>query len=169
MSLKPKRVLRTEIMPSLCLKTFEINTGIQSFVMEFKVANKQFSFIEISLVYDKSDQHNTFYDSYNVEIAAAKIGSLKLENANNNYSILSEIEFDLSNKNVWYTKGCSVATLTEYANNDVYRELPRLRNVYDLKKSDERLYIDLRRSQGYTGELEKINRNNSNLPLRHCY
>ena len=30
---------------------------------------------------------------------------------------------------------------------------------------DDRIYIDLRRGQGYTGELEKINRNDLNLTL----
>ena len=34
-----------------------------------------------------------------------------------------------------------------------------------MEESDERLYTDLRRGQGYTGELEKINRNDSNLTL----
>ena len=75
----------------------KINTGIQSFIVDFKGANKQFSFLEISLVYDKNDQHNTFYDSYNVEIAATKIGCLRLENGNN-YSI-SNVKFDLTNEN----------------------------------------------------------------------
>lgn len=44
------------------LKTYEINRGIQSYVVDIKDANKQFSFIETLLVYDKSDQHNTLYD-----------------------------------------------------------------------------------------------------------
>lgn len=30
---------------------------------------------------------------------------------------------------------------------------------------DDRIYIDLKRGQGYTGELEKINRNDLNLTL----
>ena len=34
-----------------------------------------------------------------------------------------------------------------------------------MEESDERLYTDLRRGQGYTGELEKINRNDSSLTL----
>ena len=50
--------------------------------------------------------------------------------------------------------GCSVASLTDYANYEVYRELPRLNTIYT--NSKERLLTDLRRRQGYTGELEKI-------------
>ena len=61
-SLKSKRVLRTGIMTCPYLKTYEINTGIQSYVVDIKDANKQFSFIETLLVYDKSGQHNTLYD-----------------------------------------------------------------------------------------------------------
>lgn len=75
-SLKPKTV--NILKPYL--KTYEIYTIIQSFLAEFKRANKQFSFIEILSVYDKSDQYNTLYDSYN-------------------YSISNETKFDLANEN----------------------------------------------------------------------
>lgn len=34
------------------------------------VSNRQFSFLEISLVYDKSDQHPTIFGNYSIEIAA---------------------------------------------------------------------------------------------------
>lgn len=114
------------IMPSPYLKCYEINTGIQSYKVEFKGANKKFSFLEISLVYDKSDQHNNLYYSYDAEIVATFIGTLNIENASNNYSISNEINFDFTNKNdkflmyrqfvAWYTKGCSVAPLSEYSN-----------------------------------------------------
>ena len=52
--------------------------GTQSRIVEFKGANKQFSFVEISLVYDKSEQHNTI-----AEVAATQISSVQLENLNN--------------------------------------------------------------------------------------
>ena len=174
-SSKLNKILRTGIMPSPYLKTYETNTGIQSYVVEFKGANKQFSFLEISLVYDKSDQHNTIYDSYNAELAATFVGSIKLENANNKYSISNETQFSLTNENdkylmnrqfvAWYCKGFSVAPLTEYANSKVYQELPRLDKIYGKKESDERIYIDHWRGQVCTNKLEKINRNDSNLTL----
>ena len=73
--LQSKRVLRTGIKPMPFQKTYEINTGIQSHIVEFKGAKKQFLFIEISQVYDKSEQHNTIYESHNAELAAThKIG-----------------------------------------------------------------------------------------------
>ena len=82
-ALQSKRVLRTGIKPTPHKISFEVNTGIQSYVVEFKGANKQFSFIEISLVYDKSEQHNSVYDSYNIQLAATNIASAQLENLNN--------------------------------------------------------------------------------------
>lgn len=36
---------------------------LQSYAVDFKGANKQFAFFEVSLVYDKSDQHKTLFDS----------------------------------------------------------------------------------------------------------
>ena len=94
--------LRIEIMTSPELKTYEINTCIQSYLVKFKGANKQFSFPKISLVYDKSDQHTTLYDSYNAKLATTFVGFIKLENSNNNYSISSKISFDLTNGNGKY-------------------------------------------------------------------
>ena len=66
----------------------------------------------------------------------------------------------------WATSGgSSVSLLSEYANNKVYRELIKYKDYYTNTKSDERLYIDFRLGKGYTSELEKINRNDSNLTL----
>ena len=79
-ALKSKRVLRTGIKPTPYQKSYEVNVGTQSHVIEFKGLNKQFSFLEISLVYDKSEQHNSVYNSYNAELAATNIGSVPLEN-----------------------------------------------------------------------------------------
>ena len=49
-------------------KIFKINVGSQSHVVDFMGTNKKSSFISISLVYDKSDQHSNVHDSYNVEL-----------------------------------------------------------------------------------------------------
>ena len=66
----------------------------------------------------------------------------------------------------WATSvGSSVSPLLEYANNEVYCELIRYKDYDSSTKSDERLYVDLRRGKGYTSELEKINRNDFNLTL----
>ena len=94
-ALQSKRVLRTGIKPTPYQKTFEVNTGTQSHVVEFKGANKQFSFTEISLVHDKSEQHNSVYDSYNIELAATRIASVQLENLNNKYGEINR-KYDLT-------------------------------------------------------------------------
>ena len=60
--------------------------------------------------------------------------------------------------------GCSSAPLAQYKNNDIYRELIE-EDDYFGDESDERVYIDMRRSKGYTDELEKINRDDSIIAL----
>ena len=60
--------------------------------------------------------------------------------------------------------GCSFAPLTQYKNNDIYRDLITEYDYFE-SESDERIYIDMRRSKGYTDELEKINRDDSGIAL----
>ena len=58
-------------------QSFEIKIGSQSLVVNFVGASRQFAFLELSLVSDKSDPHITIYDSYNLEISHQIIKSLK--------------------------------------------------------------------------------------------
>ena len=51
-------------------KKHEIQKGLDSLNIEFLGANRQFDWIEISIVPDKSDKHKTIYDNYNREMAA---------------------------------------------------------------------------------------------------
>ena len=160
-----KRVLRTGIQKTPMQKTYKINVGSQSHVVDFTGASRQFSFIEIGLTFDKSEQHNNPYDSYNFELAATMIGSVQLENWNNRYGELNR-KYDLTDEHdkylmyryfvAWATGGgSSVGPLSQFAHNPVYKELTKLKNYYTFAKSDERLYVDLRRGRGYTQELEK--------------
>ena len=59
------------------LKSFELVVGTESGVVNLQAANKQFSSLTISLVYDKSDQHRSVYDSYNTELGSTKIKSVE--------------------------------------------------------------------------------------------
>ena len=68
-------------------QSFAINVGQQSFAVNFVGANRQFVFLELSLVYDKSDQHKTIDDSHNVEVATQKIKSLKIGKASSTYAL----------------------------------------------------------------------------------
>ena len=54
-----------------------------------------------------------------------------------------------------------IVPLTNYANNEVYEGLWRLNKIYT--DTNERVFLDLRRGQGYTSEREKISWNHSNL------
>ena len=66
----------------------------------------------------------------------------------------------------WATgQGCTVGPLTQYANNEIYKELIKYENYYSKTKSDEKLYVDLRRGRGYSIESERIVRNDSSLIL----
>ena len=71
-------------------KTYEIKKGSDSLSVEFLGANRQFDWIEISIVPDKSDKHTTIYDSYNREMAAQLIKLLRLINFSDLYSLTNE-------------------------------------------------------------------------------
>ena len=65
---------------------------------------------------------------------------------------------------VFACNGWSSAPLSQYKNNPIYQEITE---EYDFggTNRDDRIYIDMRRSKGYTDELEKINRDDSGLAL----
>ena len=140
-TLVSNRALRTGTKPIPYQKSYEINTGAQSLVVDFRGANKQFSFLSISLVYDKSDQHNTFYDSYNIEIATKTIKTITMENAANTYSVFDGVKCDLKDEHdkyllhcqfvFWVCNSCSIARLTDYSNNQVFRELPKKKSTLE--------------------------------------
>ena len=44
-------------------KTYEISAGQDSINIDFLSSNRQFDWLEISLVFDKSDKHTSIYDS----------------------------------------------------------------------------------------------------------
>ena len=60
--------------------------------------------------------------------------------------------------------GCSVAPLADYINNPIYQDLIE-EDKFDRNVSDERLYLDLKASSGYTNEVEKLERNGSKINL----
>ena len=69
-TLRSRSALRTDVVLSPYQQSFEINTRTQSLNVNFRGLNKQIEWIEISLAYDKSDQCQTIYGSYDVELAA---------------------------------------------------------------------------------------------------
>ena len=165
--------LRTGIQKTPYQKSYELIAGAQSRTINFNNALKQFSFLEISLVCDRSDKHLSIYDSYNAEVASTQIKSIKLQNASNTYSEFNTVKFDLEDEEDRYTlynafvafvtEGSSIVAESEYMNNEVRQELPN-RNTY-FTDSDEHVYIDIGRSKGFTGELERVNRDDSDLTV----
>ena len=77
---------------------FEVNKGIQSLTVTFKGAQRQFEWLEISLVYEKSYQHLTIYDSYDLELAAKMIQSIKFENKTSTYCLTGKLEYNYKNE-----------------------------------------------------------------------
>ena len=125
------------------------------------------------LVYDRRDQHLSIYDSYNTEVVATQIKSIKLQNASNTYSEFNTVKFDLEDLEhqytlynvftAWVTEELSIAPPTDYAYNETRQQLPNQTDYFS--DSDERVYINIRRSKGYTGEFERVNRNDSDLTI----
>ena len=157
-----------------------MKTGSDSLNVEFLGANRQFDWLEISIVNDKSDKHTTIYDSYNRELAAQKIKTLQLSNFTEIYSLTNKKKYDIDNlmqKHLlykqfvaWNCNASSVAPLTEDILSwnrffPIYRELPDEEQYYSLK-SDEKVYLDLRTSSGYVKEAEKLERNDSKINLQ---
>ena len=70
------KVLRMGIQKTPYQKTYELQAGSQEFTVDFKGCDRQFDWLEISLLYNKSDKHLTIYDSYNAGCAARMIKKL---------------------------------------------------------------------------------------------
>ena len=85
-----KKMLRMGAQKTPIQKTYEIQKGSDSLNVEFLGSNRQFDWIEISIVPDKSDKHTTIHDSYNREMAAQLIKSLNLSNFTEIYSLTNK-------------------------------------------------------------------------------
>ena len=166
-----KIILRMGAQKTLLQNIYEINTGTDSPNVEFSGSNRQFEWLEISIVPDKSDKRTAIYDSYNRELASQEIKTLKLTNFTEIYSLTNEKKYDIDNLTqrhmqfvAWNCNGSSVAPLTVYMNNPIFQEL-RDEDTYFNVKKDERVYLDPRASSGYVKEAEKLERNDLKINL----
>ena len=172
--LRSETSLRQGVLPAPFQQEFEVSTGTQNFTCTFKSAQRQLDWLEISIIYNNSYQHNTIYDSYDVELAAKLIKTIKFENTSSTYSLTGKLSYDLEKEDDKYQLycmlaaftcgGCSSAPLTQYINNPIYQVLTEQDEYTDTERDDP-IYIDMQRSKGYTDELEKINRDDSQLAL----
>ena len=92
-----KKIIRIGAQKTPIQKTYEIKQGSDLLNVEFLGANRQFDWIEISIVPDKSDKHTTIYDSYNRELAAQLIKTLQLSNFTEIYSLTNEKRYNIDN------------------------------------------------------------------------
>ena len=102
------------------------------------------------------------------------IKTIKFENTSTTYSLTGELSFDIEkdgDKNILHQMFvakacdvCSTAPLTQYKNNEIYQEISEEDKSAD-NDPDDRIYIDMRRSKGYTDKLEKLNREDSGLAV----
>ena len=155
-------------------KTYEISTGSDSINTDFLGSNRPFVLSEIYLVYDKSDKHTLIDDSYNVELAAKYIKSIKLIHFTEIYCLTNKKKCSIDNLtqkhllykqfDAWSCDGCSRAHLTDYIYNSAYQELIEKADCFGIK-SDERIYLNLTASGGCTNEMEKLERNDSKTTL----
>ena len=105
-------------------------------------------------------------------MATQTIKSLQLSNFTEIYSLTNEKKYSIDNLTqkhllfkqfvAWNCNGSSVALLTDYMDNPIFRELPDEEEYFGLK-SDERIYLDLRATFGYVTEAEKLERNDSKI------
>ena len=170
-TLKAMSALRLGVFMLPYRQTYEMGVGSQSQTVKFTNMPTEIEWMEISMIYDKSCVHSTTYDSYDCEVAASLISNIKIENAKV-YGTTTELNYDLTNNNdknqiysnfvAYHCNGCSTAPLTQYRRSEIYQKL-----TFDkyFTTSDEKIYIDLRISRGYTDELEKLTRSNSDVNL----
>ena len=93
--LRSETTLRQDVLLSPYQQLFEINTGMQTSTCPFKGAQKQFDWLEISIVYDKSFQHVTIYNSCLLELASKIVKTSKFENTSTTYSLTGKLLFDI--------------------------------------------------------------------------
>ena len=137
------------VLPSPFQQTLEVAAGAQTISVDFHGASREFNWLEISLVYDKSYAHETVYDSYDLELAAHLIESVKFVNASKAYSLTGKLSCDVNNKDEKYQlykmfvayqcNGATFAPLTDYKNNTIYQDMTDEYSYHDQTKDE--IYI----------------------------
>ena len=144
--LRDESALRMGVLPNPFQQTFEVAAGAQTISVDFQGASREFNWLEISLVYDKSYVHETVYDSYDLELAANLIESVKFVNASKVYSLTGKLSYNINNKDEKYQlykmfvayqcNGATFAPLTDYKNNPIYQDMTDEYTYHDKTKDD---------------------------------
>ena len=96
--IRSETAVRIGVLHAPYQQLIEVNKGIQSLTVTFKGAQTQFEWIKLSLVYDKSYQHLTIYDSYDLELVAKMLQSIKFENTTSTFSLTEKLENNYINE-----------------------------------------------------------------------
>ena len=91
------------------------------------------------------------------------------------YSLTGRTEYDLTNPEdihwlhemfvaYFCGKGSSMTRITKYINNEIKQDMIKEKKYFS-EESDEKIFIDMRRSKGYTDELDELSRNDADIDL----
>ena len=140
-SLILKKVFQMDVQKTPYQKLFEQGVDVENYSVAFLATNRQFDWLCISLVFDKSDKQATIYNNYNHKTASISIQSIEIEYVTTYdiNDIKGNTEKHILYKQFvpWNCNGCSIALLTNYANNPMYQELPLEKDHFT--KADERI------------------------------
>ena len=113
-----------------CQKLFKPRVGVENYIVNFTVANRQFEWLEILLVSNKSYRHITVYESYNHELTSRTLESIEINNSANMHSKSKELKYDINDNAekhflykqffTWNCNSYSIAYLTDYASNPIF-------------------------------------------------
>ena len=91
MTLLLKKAYRMRLQKCLLWKSYKLCVGSKSYTTDFVTANRQFDWLEISLVYKKREHKALIYGNYNVKLIVKKLGKVKIGNFTNTYSNSSSL------------------------------------------------------------------------------
>ena len=127
--LQARTALQMGVLSFPYQQSFELTQAHSPIKINFQGANRQFDWLEILLVYDKSNHYQTVYDGYNLELASKFVQILTIENASSTCSTTGQSEFNVGNEDdkhwlyqmfvAYDCDGYSTAPLTQYRNNEI--------------------------------------------------
>ena len=97
-NLLSKSVFRTGLQKLLLKKSYELASSSHFYRKCFDDANKQYDWLDTSLVFHKNDQNTTIFENCKTEFKSTFLRKAKVENITNTYSVANVPEFDLNDK-----------------------------------------------------------------------
>ena len=92
-----KKILHMGVQKTPIQKTYEIAVGSDTIIINFLGSIIQIDWLEISLVFDKSDKNKAIYESCNNEFVTKHVKSGKMTNFTETYSLANEKKYDMDN------------------------------------------------------------------------